>query len=45
MKVKDLVTGGILETDNAFVIEQFKKNPDRYKEVKPETKKTTKNDK
>lgn len=45
MKVKDLVTGGILTTDNEFVIEQLKKNPDRYKEVKTETKKTTKDDK
>ena len=39
MKVKDLTTGNILESNNEIVIEQFKKNPDRYKEVKAEPKK------
>lgn len=39
MKFKDLVTGAILEVDNAFVVEQCQKHSDRYKEVKPEPKK------
>lgn len=33
MKVKDIKTGNILNTDNEFVIEQFKKYPKRYKPV------------
>lgn len=40
MKFRDLVTKAVIETDNEFVIEQMKKHRDRYKEVKPETKKT-----
>lgn len=31
--------GSILETNNQFVIEQMKKNPEKYKEVKPKPKK------
>lgn len=44
MKFKDALTGAILETDNEFVISQYKKYADRYKEVKvkPETKTTIK---
>lgn len=38
MQVKDLITGAKLVTDNEFVIEQFKKHSDRYKEIKPERK-------
>lgn len=34
MKFKDLQTGRELTTDNSFVIEQYKKYPERYKEVK-----------
>ena len=39
MKVKDLTTGNVLESTNEIVVEQFKKNPDRYKEIKAEPKK------
>lgn len=40
MKVQDTAIGCIIETDNEFVIEQFKKYPARYKEIKKvETKK------
>ena len=41
MKFKDLQTGNVLEVENDLVIEQFKKNPERYKELK-EKKTTTK---
>lgn len=34
MQVRDLVTGAKLVTDNDFVIEQYKKHTDRYKEIK-----------
>lgn len=34
MKVKDTVIGCIIETENIFVIEQFKKNKTRYQEIK-----------
>lgn len=34
MKFKDIKTGAILDTDNEFVILQFKKHAERYKEVK-----------
>ena len=34
MKVQDTVIGCIIETDNEFVIEQLKKYPARYKEIK-----------
>lgn len=33
MRVKDTVTGCIIETDNEFVIEQLKKRTERYKDV------------
>lgn len=39
MIFKDTVTGAKLKVDNEFVVEQFKKNPQRYKEVKNESKK------
>ena len=39
MKFKDLVTGAVLDANNEMVIEQYKKHTDRYKEVKPESKK------
>ena len=39
MKFKDLVTGCILECNNEVVVEQYKKHPDRYKEIKAEPKK------
>lgn len=34
MKFKDTVVGCIIETDNLFVIEQFKKHNTKYQEVK-----------
>ena len=34
MKFKDLTTGNIVESENEFVIVQYKNYPDRYKEVK-----------
>lgn len=34
MKFTDLLTGYTLETDNDFVIDQYKKNTERYKELK-----------
>lgn len=34
MKFTDLLTGYTLETDNSFVVDQYKKNPERYKELK-----------
>lgn len=34
MKFKDLITGATLEAANELVIEQYKKHPDRYKEIK-----------
>ena len=40
MKFKDLNTGAILETENNFVIEQYKKYPKRYKEIKNGTETT-----
>ena len=39
MKFKDALTGAVLNVTNDVVIEQYKKHSDRYKEVKPETKK------
>lgn len=33
-KFKDMITGAILETDNEFVIEQYLKYADRYREIK-----------
>lgn len=46
MKFKDLVTGNVIESDNDFVVEQYKKYPERYKEVKVKaTKPVTKADK
>ena len=45
MKVRDIVTGNILESDNELVIESWKSNSDRFvvqdKEA-PEKKPTTK---
>jgi hypothetical protein len=40
MKFKDIITGATLDVANEFVIEQYKKHTERYKEVKPEPKKT-----
>lgn len=37
MRFKDITTGNILETNNAFVIEQYKKTPEKYEEIKPKT--------
>ena len=37
MKFKDTLTGAVLETNNEFVINQYKKYTDRYKEVKDKT--------
>lgn len=37
MKVIDSATGVILETNNPLVVEQFKKNPQKYKEIKPKS--------
>ena len=34
MKVRDVLVGCIIETDNLFVIEQFKKHKTRYPEIK-----------
>ena len=34
MRVQDTVIGCIIETDNDLVIEQLKKYPARYKEIK-----------
>ena len=34
MKVRDVLVGCIIETDNPFVIEQFKKHKTRYPEIK-----------
>jgi len=34
MKVKEKVTGATLETDNAFVIEQWRKYPEWYTPLK-----------
>ena len=46
MKFKDLATGYIVESDNEFVIEQYKNHPDKYKEIKAkETKPVEKTDK
>ena len=48
MKVQDTLIGCIVETNNEFVIEQLKKYPARYKEIKkvdakkPNTKKSGK---
>ena len=42
MKFKDTITGGTLITNNDEVIKQLKKSPERYKEIKPETKKEKK---
>ena len=39
MKFKDTVTGFVLETDNKFVIEQYKKHSERYAEIKPKAQK------
>lgn len=39
MVFKDIVTGAKLEVNNEFVVEQYKKYPDRYKEVKAEVEK------
>ena len=38
MKFKDLTTGNIVESENEFVIVQYKNYPDRYKEVKAKKK-------
>ena len=40
MKFRDNLTGATLEVNNEIVIEQYKKHTDRYKEIKPEVKKT-----
>ena len=45
MRFKDTVTGAIVETANEFVVEQFHKHPDRYKEIKPEPVKKVTTDK
>jgi hypothetical protein len=37
MKFKDLVTGNVVESNNDFVVAQYKKNPTRFKEVKAKT--------
>lgn len=42
MKVRDTLIGCVIETNNPFVIEQFKKNSARYQEVKKEIKKADK---
>lgn len=42
MKVRDTLIGCIIETNDPFVIEQFKKNSARYNEIKKEVKKTEK---
>ena len=36
MRVKDIKTGLIYESNNEFVIEQWKKRPERYKVGKTE---------
>ena len=36
MRVKDLLTGNIIEVSSEIVIDQFKKHSDRYKEIMPE---------
>lgn len=45
MKFVDVKTGVTLETTNEFVIEQYKKNTDRYKEVKAKAEPKGKQDK
>ena len=42
MLFKDNVTGAKLDVNNEFVIEQYKKYPERYKVVKTEIKKPDK---
>lgn len=39
MQFKDTITGAKIEASNEFVIEQLKKHPDKYKEIKIEPKK------
>ena len=41
MKFRDLQTGNLLETNNAFVIRQYQSNPDKYEAVKPKATKNT----
>lgn len=41
MKFVDKVTNATLDVVNEFVIEQYKKYPERYKEVKKTEKKET----
>jgi hypothetical protein len=42
MKVIDIDTGCVLESNNPFVVEQFKKNPNKYQPVVEKTPKTNK---
>ena len=39
MQFKDTITGAKIDVVNNIVIEQLKKYPDRYKEIKVESKK------
>lgn len=42
MKFKDLITGNVIECNNDFVIEQYKKYSDRFKEIKVKESKSVK---
>lgn len=41
MKVRDLLVGCIIETENPMVIEQWKKHKTRYQEIKKKEKQNT----
>lgn len=42
MKFRDNVTGNVIECNNDFVNAQYKKFPDRYKEIKIKDSKSAK---